>query len=249
MKRSLTLLLLSGLTLTMVACSTSNETGKNTTSNTQSSVHDEVNYDNQESWDFTSGDMQSPIDIKTDVVEKMSEDVGTIKVDYSPSISKAENNGHSIQVTDSGSAEINGRHFNLSQFHFHAASEHTIDGKHYPLEAHFVNVAQSGRIAVIGVFFKEGKENIGFQEVLDDVTDKKDAPITDIGEMLPTNTSYYHYLGSLTTPPLSENVEWYVMKEPVEVSATQIESFKKLYDHNNREIQELNGRKIIEHND
>lgn len=65
--------------------------------------------------------------------------------------------------------------------------------------------------------------------------------------MIPTNKTYYHYIGSLTTPPLSENVEWYVMKNPVEVSKAQIETFNKYYDSNNRKVQKLNGRSVLEH--
>lgn len=191
--------------------------------------------------------MQSPINIETKNVEKMKDDVGTIDLNYSADITKAENNGHSIQLTDSGSALINGRNFELTQFHFHAKSEHTVDGEHYPVEAHFVNTGQDGRVAVIGVFFTEGKENKAFQEVLDDVNNDKTDPITDIENMFPVNKSYYHYLGSLTTPPLNENVEWYVMKEPVEISSQQIEDFEKLYSHNNRSTQPLNDRVVLEY--
>ena len=151
-------------------------------------------YGTQESWQQISGKMQSPIDIPLSSVEKM-DNGGTIELDYSSKITKAENNGHSIQVTDSGIATINQRVFSLTQFHFHAESEHTVDGKHYPLEAHFVNWAQDGRLAVIAVFFEEGIENKGFQEVLEDVSDSKNTEILDIQSMFPENKSYYHYLG------------------------------------------------------
>lgn len=252
-KKQMALVVLCGVAISIAACSPNKDTANQKETTESSSVvkgnEEHLDYDKQDTWEFASGNMQSPIDIQTSNAEKMTVDPGKITVDYSPNITKAENNGHSIQMTDGGNAEINGRNFTLTQFHFHAESEHTIDGKHYPLEAHFVHVAQDGRIAVIGVFFNEGAENKGFQEVLNDVTNKMDEPITDIGDMMPANKSYYHYLGSLTTPPLNENVEWYVMKQPVEVSAKQIDSFKELYDHNNREVQPLNERAIIEHND
>lgn len=245
---------ISGLILITTACSSANKATNESkheveiaqsTEKKQSS--EGLNYDDQESWEFTSGKMQSPIDIPINKTEKMTEDMGTIQLEYGTDITNVENNGHSIEVTDGGRASINGRHFTLAQFHFHAESEHAVDGKHFPMEVHFVNKAQSGRIAVIGVFFEEGKSNKGFQEVLDDVTAEKNNPITDLDEMLPANKSYYHYLGSLTTPPLNENVEWYVMKNPVEVSTEQIDVFKKLYAHNNRETQPLNDRVILEH--
>lgn len=205
-------------------------------------------YDDQKSWKKVSGKMQSPIDIPSSSVEKMK-DGGTIQLDYSSRITKAENNGHSIQVTDSGEATINKRAFTLTQFHFHAESEHTVDGKHYPIEAHFVNQSQDGRLTVIGVFFIEGTTNKGFQEILDDVSDDKKKAIVDIESMFPKNMSYYHYLGSLTTPPLTENVEWYILKNSVEVSKKQIKMFQEYYKHNNRAIQSLNDRVILEHDE
>ena len=81
------------------------------------------------------------------------------------------------------------------------------------------------------------------------MANKKIDAITDIDKMIPENKSFYHYLGSLTTPPLTENVEWYLMKAPLEVSQAQFAAFKKLYAHNNREIQPLNDRKILSHDE
>ncbi|OJG98145.1 hypothetical protein RV18_GL003462 [Enterococcus termitis] len=251
-KMLLTSMVLSSL-LVVTACNQQAETKTSeSSSHTQeSSTKKEAghfDYDAQEEWEQVAGTMQSPIDIPSSAATEMT-DKGDITIDYSSKITKAENNGHSIQLTDSGTAVINQRNFELTQFHFHAESEHTIDGKHYPMEAHFVNQAQDGRIAVIGVFFEIGQENKGFQEVLDDVKKQADDEITDIQTMFPENKSYYHYLGSLTTPPLSENVEWYVMKNPVEVSAEQIKEFQEFYDHNNREIQPLNDRAVLEHDE
>lgn len=238
-----------GMSGCSVKISTKTSTKSDTTKETVVKKAEHVDYDDQKDWEFSSGKMQSPINIPTNKVKKLTDDFGNITLHYDTKVSKVENNGHSIQVADGGKAEIDGRHFTLTQFHFHAASEHTVDGKHYPMEAHFVNTAQDGRIAVIAVFFEEGAENKGFQEVLDDVNQDQTNDITDLMNMLPTNKSYYHYLGSLTTPPLNENVEWYVMKNPVEVSAAQIATFKKLYAHNNRKIQPLNERAILEHDE
>ena len=64
-------------------------------------------------------------------------------------------------------------------------------------------------------------------------------------ERLPKGKAYYHYLGSLTTPPLTENVEWYVLQEPVSLAPSQIDQFRARYAHNNRKLQELNGRAPI----
>lgn len=234
------LIVLTSVLLLLSAC------GNHTQAETEGS---HFSYDNQQEWQQIAGEMQSPINIVPAEAKPFNntKEKGNIVLDYDTAIMNIENNGHSIQVTDKGSATINGRYFELTQFHFHAQSEHTINGKNYPLEVHFVHKAQDGRLAVIAVFFEEGTENKGFQEVLNGVTNQTTAPIPDISDMIPSNKSYYHYIGSLTTPPLTENVEWYVLKTPVQVSRNQIETFKKLYDHNNRETQPLNGRTIVDY--
>jgi carbonic anhydrase len=166
-------------------------------------------------------------------------------------IEKAEDNGHAVQVnTDTTEALIRGRHFKLAQFHFHAESEHTIDAKHYPLEGHFVFKAQDGRLAVIGVMYQVGQANPAAQAVIDDLEAKDGKvpqPSIDIASLLPKQRDYYHYLGSLTTPPLTENVEWYVLPAPVTMSEKQMAVFLSHYPHNNRKIQPLNGRPVIHH--
>ncbi|MGR6001850.1 carbonic anhydrase [Bacillus cereus] len=213
----------------------------------QSTEH--LDYQEQEHWKFESGNTQSPINIDTSETLPMK-DTGDIQIDYQTAVQSEEDNGHSIQVNATGTATINGRRFDFSQVHFHAPSEHTLNGNHYPIEAHFVHKGQNGRLAVIGVFFQKGKENPGFQDVLNHV--KKGEKNLEVGtiripSMMPTHTSYYHYLGSLTTPPLSENVEWYVMQETVEVSMNQIKAFQSMYAANNRKVQPLHQRTVLYH--
>ncbi|MBC6315575.1 carbonic anhydrase [Listeria grandensis] len=212
--------------------------------------HEEhLDYKDQKSWQFESGKSQSPINIETTKTEPMI-DAGNMELNYSQTALDEEDNGHSIQVGMNGQAAINGRQFDLKQVHFHAKSEHTVDGKHYPIEAHFVNAGQDGRLAVIGVFFKEGKENPAFETILSNVKKGEKIDLNtplNVPALIPTNKTYYHYLGSLTTPPLAENVEWYVMENPVEVSKEQIVAFNKYYDHNNREVQPLHERPVLKH--
>ncbi|MGM0924271.1 MAG: carbonic anhydrase [Bacillota bacterium] len=234
--------------LLITGCNNITSTDKKELEKKTTAIH-EVNYKDQKKWEIESGDSQSPIDIDTTKALEMN-DSGAIELNYNNAVLDEVDNGHSIQVNVTGTAKINGRNFDLTQYHFHAPSEHKLDGKHYPIEVHFVNKAQDGRLAVIGVFFKEGAENQGFKKVIDSI--KKGNKNTSVGEiniaaMLPANKSYYHYLGSLTTPPLSENVEWYVMKNSVEVSKAQIEAFQNYYNSNNRDLQRLNERLILKH--
>ena len=218
---------------------------------TEAAAEEHLDYENQDEWDFESGGMQSPINIETGAAEAMIED-GSLNLDYAEEIIDVIDNGHSIEMEDGGQATIAGRSFELTQFHLHSPSEHTLDGEYFPIELHFVHKAQDGRLAVIAVFFKEGTANAAFQEILDDVKENEETTVAsgvhlNVTELLPENKSYYHYLGSLTTPPLTENVEWYVMANPVEVSAEQIAAFNEYYEGNNREVQPLGERSVLKY--
>lgn len=257
MKRTaLTVISILSLSILFVGCSSDNSAkkpsannGNKTEKKEQRKVEDHLDYNDQKGWEFEAGDSQSPINIETKKTKPMKDD-GKVELNYSERVVDEVDNGHSIQVDDVGSAVIDGRNFDLEQFHFHAKSEHTLDGEHYPIEVHFVNKAQDGRLAVIAIFFKEGKANISFQTILNNIKLGGKTNVSDkinMTNLIPANKTYYHYNGSLTTPPLSENVEWYVMKHPIEVSKAQITTFNKYYDSNNRKVQPLNGRSILEH--
>ena len=205
-----------------------------------------LDYDHQESWKSALDRAQSPIDIKSATAHAGdAREPQRIQILNPRAEMKVVDNGHAIEVeTEGPRAIIRGRHFKLAQFHFHASSEHTIDGQFFPLEGHFVFRAANGRLAVIGVMFKEGAANTLVSKILDRVGGEKHLTAS-IATLLPRNMAYYHYLGSLTTPPLTENVEWYVLRHPVTLSSAQLEAFKARYSHNNRAIQPLNDRPLI----
>jgi carbonic anhydrase len=210
-----------------------------------------IDYDHQEQWQAAHDKAQSPIDIVTrDAVPAAGNEPGALKFTHTRApVEAVVDNGHAVEVeTHATQATIRGRHFMLAQFHFHAQSEHTIDGRHYPLEGHFVFKAQDGRLAVVGVMYQAGAANPQVQTLLDDLSHKTPAPAEpeiDIAGLLPRQRGYYHYLGSLTTPPLTENVEWYVLPAPVTMSQQQIDAFLAHYRRNNRNIQPLNGRPLV----
>lgn len=162
-------------------------------------------------------------------------------------------NGHTIQVnaTTSEKLTVGDDSYELVQFHFHAPSEHTVDGEHFPMEMHFVHQAVDGALAVVGVLIEEGTENPGIAPLWEQLPDGAGAEnsivvpagfanyiFSDVG------SGYWHYDGSLTTPPCSESVSWYVRKVPTQLSADQIAAFTAIYNHNNRPVQPLNERTL-----
>ena len=145
---------------------------------------------------------------------------------------------------------MDGKSFALKQFHFHAPSEHTIDGKHAAMEMHLVHLDGAGRIGVVGVMIHEGAYNPAFEPIWDYLPTEVNKRIeygatVNPTNLLPKDRSYFQYMGSLTTPPCSQDVNWYVLVHPIEMSKEQIAKFTTIINHNNRPVQSLNERTII----
>ena len=83
------------------------------------------------------GKSQSPIDLKNPV----KGDLKPLKTDYKPSATDIVNNGHTVQVNfgAGNTLLVDGREYELKQFHFHSPSENKLNGKQFPLEAHLVH--------------------------------------------------------------------------------------------------------------
>lgn len=195
------------------------------------------------------GKSQSPIDISGEIIDK---DFEPLKIDYqTDSTLDIVNNGHTIKLDyPFGTFIIGNETYQLAQFHFHAGSEHTLGGKRFPLEVHLVHLNAAKNIAVIGILFEEGAENVLLKNIYEKIPDETNETISeslmiDVNSLLPKEKSYYHYSGSLTTPPCTEGVKWYVMKNTITASKEQIEKISKFMPANNyRPVQPLNGRKI-----
>ncbi|MGH9453464.1 MAG: carbonic anhydrase [Terriglobia bacterium] len=196
------------------------------------------------------GKRQSPIDIRG----ARQADLRPIRFEYQPTPLRIIDNGHSIQINikSGGGITMGGKQYSLVQFHFHKPSEEEIGGKQFAMVAHLVHQEATGNLAVVAILFKSGQENPFIQVLwnhLPPAKGKEYAPAhvtVNVADLLPGNQSYYTFAGSLTTPPCTEGVTWYVLKSPVEISAAQIAVFGKLYPNNARPIQPANGREILE---
>jgi len=197
-----------------------------------------------------NGKSQSPINI--DGAKKAA--LQPIQFDYKPSPLKIINNGHTIQINyDPGSSiTVGGKQYSLIQFHFHRPSEEMIHGRQFDMVIHLVHQDSAGNPAVVGILVKSGKENATIQKLWGNLPEKagkeRDAPnvTVDAAQLLPADRNYYSFAGSLTTPPCTEGVSWYLFSSPVEFSAGQIATFAKIYPMNARPTQPANGREILE---
>lgn len=194
------------------------------------------------------GLQQSPVDLSGAFSAKAPTPVPRWIPDHGAMV---VNNGHTLQVSiaSGGGITLQGKAYALKQFHFHHPSEHTIDGKVFPLEAHFVHAAADGDLAVVGVLFEEGEANPALDPIWATAPIKEgEARINaqiDPYRFLPPVAGVYRYEGSLTTPPCSETVHWTVMSTPATASASQIAAFAALFPLNARPVQPLNRRYIL----
>jgi carbonic anhydrase len=195
------------------------------------------------------GKEQSPIDI----VGAQKADLEPIVFQYTASPADVVNNGHTVQVNvaNGGSIRVGAAEYKLAQFHFHTPSEERINGKAHAMVAHLVHKSSDGNLAVVAVEIDRGKENAALKPVFDAMPAKvgETRPLSggfNLTSILPVRRGYYTFMGSLTTPPCSEGVRWYVLRDPVEISAGQLAVFTKLYPMNARPVQPLNGRPLQE---
>ncbi|MEY4348038.1 MAG: hypothetical protein RIS43_457 [Actinomycetota bacterium] len=196
------------------------------------------------------GTAQSPINV-TGAKKKA---LNNIKFNYVAGPAEVFNNGHTVEAEPAEDAaestiSLDGNVYPFLQFHFHAPSEHTVNGKRYPLEIHFVHKTETGKIAVVGVLVKAGKENAAWDKFVNSIpfatAEPADTPIRiNWLKLLPKNRQTYRYNGSLTTPGCAEGVKWNLFSTPIEMSALQIESFRNAYAGNARPVQPLHGRTI-----
>jgi carbonic anhydrase len=204
------------------------------------------------------GKEQSPIDIVP--ASAVAEHSASLALHDAPSDFGVANNGHTVQATlrpGSGTCNLtlDGVGYDLQQFHVHTPSEHEIDGKHSPLELHFVHKAADGSLAVVGVMVERGAANAELEKVWKlappHAAEGGVAAAVDIAKILPATHVNFRYAGSLTTPPCSEKVQWIVMETPITMSAEQIARIQALFvapefPHGNaRPVQPLGQRKVV----
>jgi len=195
-----------------------------------------------------TGKKQSPLNI----VAPFDKSKAKLTVNYKMGPLKMINNGHTVQVNvpPGSTMSVNGTVYDLLQFHFHRPSEEQVNGDYMAMVAHFVHKSKEGKLAVIGVLLEYGKENPAIKTLWANLPPKPNeehAPekmAFDPASMLPKELNFYHYEGSLTTPPCTEGVDFYILKKTMPVSKEQVGQFP--YKMNARPVQPLNGRKISE---
>ncbi len=215
------------------------------------------NYQNIDHWGelsrnyrlCTTGKQQTPIDLSI-VTEK---ELYQPTFNYRPVPLKIRHNGRTILVKTEkgGNMSFHGENWDLLQFHFHHPSEHQIKGQSFPLEIHLVHGNGRGNLAVVGILAEIGANNPYLPTIWaylpQEPSPEMIIPDTWVnpGLLLPENSDFYEYRGSLSTPPCSEDVLWLVWQNAIKISPQQLQQLAEIFPSNARNIQPLNGRSIL----
>lgn len=197
-----------------------------------------------------NGHHQSPIDIRN----TKKADLQPIRFEYKLSPLHIIDNGHTVMVNYSPGSFIfvGEKKYELKQFHFHRPSEEKLDGKSFDMTVHLVHADTDGKLAVVAVLLQQGADSPLVHELWKDLPHEKDKEEffdniqINLSQILPSDRGYYTFSGSLTTPPCSEDVTWYVLKHPTTVSAEEIQRFSQLYRDDARPTQPLYDRVVLE---
>ena len=192
---------------------------------------------------------QSPVDI----TNTLNADLPALELNYTGSTTTIVNNGHTAQasVEPGNTLVVDGEAFELLQFHLHTPSEHRINGRSFPLETHYVHRNAKGELAVVGVLHEIGPASKQLQEFEAKIPTAINQPVPYVKALggLPItrlDKSYYRYNGSLTTPPCSEGVRWFVLKQTITITREQQEIYESLIGLDARGPQPINARLILE---
>jgi len=198
----------------------------------------------------SQGHHQSPIDIRN----PQKSDLPPLQFSYKAAPLDIIDNGHTIMVKYAAGSflTVGDKRYELKQFHFHRPSEEKIKGKGFAMTVHLVHADPQGKLAVVAVLLQQGEDNSLVRELWSKMPTEKEKEERlsniqiDVDGLLPANRGYYTFSGSLTTPPCTEDVTWFVLKHPVTVSAAEIEQFSKLYRNDARPTQPLYDRVVLE---
>lgn len=198
----------------------------------------------------SNGHQQSPIDIR----DAQKTELPALKFDYNAVPLSIIDNGHTVAINyaPGSTLTVGDKVYKLTQFHFHHPSEEHINAKGFDMVAHLVHQSADGHLAVVAVLFKLGAPNPLLGTLWKNIPQEKEKTVAlasvsiNVKDLLPADLGYYTFAGSLTTPPCTEGVTWFVLKNAATLSTQQLARFAKLYPANNRPIQPSDAREILE---
>lgn len=198
----------------------------------------------------SKGHEQSPIDIRG---AHLNKSLKPIEFHYIAGPVTLENTGRAIvgHVDPGSYIVVDGVRYNLVEFDFRHPGEETVKGKFSDMSIQLVHKSADGKMAILAVRLIEDQNRpnallstlwphlpatVGKSEKIPEMINP--------GGLLPGDRGYWTFMGSLTTPPCTEGVRWFVFEQQVTLSRDQLRAFVKIYKINTREEQDPHGRRI-----
>ncbi|MFQ6669824.1 hypothetical protein Gotur_034925 [Gossypium turneri] len=202
----------------------------------------------------STGKRQSPINIQRNLTVH-NKQLKPLTRNYESVNATLVNRGYSVRFEESpGDLWINGKNYTLQQFHWHLPAEHHIEGQRFAAELHMVHRAADNSAVVVSMLYHESKADPLFSMIMEGLKhlgkENTEVPLgtLNINELNRRPRKYYTYVGSLTTPPCTENVIWMILGKVMSISKEQITTLDSpLNSHckkNARPCQPLNGREV-----
>lgn len=198
----------------------------------------------------SDGHQQSPIDIRG---ARLNKALAPLEFHYMSGSVTLENNGRTIiaQVKPGSYLIAGGVRYELQHFLFHHPSEDAVKGKLTDMDVHLVHKSADGKLAVVAIRFvmDRSEPNAVLAALWPHLpatagTTEKVAEFVNPGGFLPADRGYWTYTGSLTAPPCTEGVQWFVLQEPLSMSLGQLHQIQSIFKVNSRPLQDKNGRRI-----
>ncbi|WP_390406391.1 carbonic anhydrase family protein [Lacticaseibacillus jixiensis] len=200
-----------------------------------------LDYTKQAQWPNGFGQQQSPVALHD------AKSVGALNLTVTKPYQMTQelDDGTTIKLLGSGAVTIGEHSYHAVQAHFHSPAEHSSDLA-AGFEVHFVHQTALGQLCVVAVLLPLGAANATVQQVIDRFAHDQHSVAIDLTPLWPKHGQGFHYLGSLTTPPLTEGVEWYVLQNhDLTLSAEQAAWFRQEFGANNRDLQPL-AKRVVE---
>ncbi|MEI7784127.1 MAG: carbonic anhydrase family protein [Betaproteobacteria bacterium] len=153
-----------------------------------------------------------------------------------------------VNVAPGSKMRIDSMPYDLISLTFQRPSGEQIDGKSFPMGIHMLHRDKSGKLVTVVVLVREGNENPGIKLLWSHAPAKEGPEIQPEGvtfnpaNLLPRELNFLTYDGSLTAPPCSENMRYFVLKEPINISREQLMQYP--FKISSRPVQPQNGRPI-----
>ncbi|RVD81445.1 uncharacterized protein DFL_009309 [Arthrobotrys flagrans] len=204
------------------------------------------------------GKTQSPINVVSTMQTSSAGDQGEY-ADIGATGFNFTNTGHTVEVFYKGQpAVLGGVEYELQRFHFHTPSEHRLDNEWFPMEVHFVHQGRTdpSKLAVVGLFIDTNEENTSdpmmsrLATLLQSIENPGETvvathvPLGGVRTGI-TGAKKFTYPGSLTTPPCTEGVSWYVSNTILDVSIADYKIFKRVLGYNSRNLQTGPGQQNV----